>query len=173
MSDKKITSLFSAVILTEELEERIDIIRHKLKFIEIRPTVACIKGISPLMIAGNWTPELVAIAGGKSILAKNGQHSSFINFEAIQSEDPDMMLIMPCGFSIQQTLQEIHLLTDLSKWNELTAVKNDRIYIADGSQHFDCSNTQPVNCIEILAEIIHPKQFIFGYEGNGWIKFIS
>lgn len=173
MSDKKITSPFSAVILTEELEERIDIIRHKLKFIEIKPTVACIKGLSPLMIAGNWTPELVAIAGGKSILAENGQHSSFINFEAIQSEDPDIMLIMPCGFSIQQTLQEIHLLADLSRWNELSAVKNNQIYIADGSQYFDYSNPYPVNCIEILAEIIHPKQFIFGYEGNGWIKFIS
>ena len=173
MSDKNITPLFSAVILTEELEERVNIIRHKLKFIEIKPTVACIKGLSPLMIAGNWTPELVAIAGGKSILAENGQHSSFINFEAIQSEDPDMILIMPYGFSIQQTLQEIHLLADLSGWNELIAVKNNRIYIADGSQYFDYSNPHPVNCIEILAEIIQPKQFIFGHEGNGWIKFIS
>lgn len=173
MSDKKITSPFSAFILTKELEERVDIIRHKLKFIEIKPTIACIEGLSPLMIAGNWTPELVAIAGGKSILAENGQHSSFINFEAIQSEDPDMILIILRGFSIRQTLQEIHLLADLFEWNELTAVRNNQVYIADGSQYFDYSNPHLVNRIEILAEIIHPKQFIFGYEGNAWIKFIS
>lgn len=157
--------------LLELSEERINIIRHKLKFIEEKPKVACIEWLSPLMVAGNWTPELVDIAGGKSILAEKGKHSPFINFEDIITEDPDIIVLMPCGFSVQRTLQEINLLLELPYWHQLKAVQNNRIYIADGNQYFNRSGPRITDSIEILAEIIYPKQFVFGYEGNGWIRF--
>jgi iron complex transport system substrate-binding protein len=160
-----------AELLIEELEERINIIRHKLKFSDHKPKVACIEWLSPMMLAGNWTPELTDIAGGKSILAENGKHSPFIDFEAIRIEDPEIIIIMPCGFSIKRSLKEINLLIELPDWADLTAVKNNQIYIADGNQYFNRSGPRIVDSIEILAEIIHPKQFCFGYEGNGWIRF--
>ncbi len=162
-----------AELLIEELEERINIIRHKLKFSDYKPKVACIEWLSPMMLAGNWTPELLDIAGGKSILAENGKHSPFIDFEAIQKENPEIVIIMPCGFSIQRTLQEINILTELPGWQDLKAVKNNQIYIADGNQYFNRPGPRIVDSIEILAGIIHPKQFIFGYEGKGWIRFNS
>lgn len=155
----------------ETAEERIDIIRHKLKFISAKPKVACIEWLSPLMIAGNWTPELVEIAGGDPIRAVHGKHSPFVDFADILKEDPGIIVVMPCGFSIQRTLQEINLLLELPLWQELTAAKNNRIYIADGNHYFNRSGPRLVDSVEILAEIIHPKQFIFGYEGYGWIKF--
>lgn len=154
-----------------ELEERIDIIRHKLKFIENKPKTACIEWLSPLMVAGNWTPELLAIAGGKSVLAETGTHSPLIRFEALQAENPDVLVIMPCGFPIGRTLLEMNLLLQLSGWSELKAVINNQVYIADGNQYFNRSGPRIVDSIEILAEILYPKQFIFGYEGNGWIRF--
>ncbi len=157
--------------LLERAEERIDIIRHKLKFISDKPSVACVEWLAPLMIAGNWTPELVQIAGGDPILAVNGKHSPFVDFKNLSKEDPDIMIIMPCGFSIARTLQEINQLLDLSGWLDLKAVKNNRIYIADGNQYFNRSGPRLTDSIEILAEIINPKQFVFGYEGEGWIKF--
>lgn len=157
--------------LLERAEERLNIIRHKLKFLSEKPKVACIEWLAPLMIAGNWTPELVQIAGGVPILAVNGKHSPFIDFKDIQNEDPDIIIVMPCGFSIQRTLQEINLLLELPGWQDLKAVKNNRIYIADGNQYFNRSGPRLTDSVEILAEIINPRQFVFGYEGEGWLRF--
>jgi iron complex transport system substrate-binding protein len=157
--------------LLELSAERINIIRHKLKFITEKPTVACIEWLSPLMMAGNWTPEIVEIAGGLPILTEAGKHSSYINFQDILQAEPDIILIMPCGFSIQRTLQEIGLFLDTPGWADLKAVKSQRVYIADGNQYFNRSGPRITDSIEIMAEIINPKQFIFGYEGNGWVHF--
>jgi iron complex transport system substrate-binding protein len=157
--------------LLELLNERIDIIRHKLKFITDKPSVACIEWIEPLMLAGNWTPELVDIAGGRSILTQNGKHSPFVDWDDIRLQDPDTIIVMPCGFSIERTMKEMNILLSLPGFDELKAVKNNRLYIVDGNQYFNRSGPRIVDSIEILAEIINPKQFIFGYEGEGWIKF--
>jgi iron complex transport system substrate-binding protein len=158
-------------ILLEELNERVDIIRHKLKFIESKPTVACIEWLQPLMLSGNWVPDLVSIAGGTSILTETGKHSPYVEWFDIQVQDPDILVVMPCGFSIQRTLKEIDLLLQLPGFSEMKAVKNNRVYIADGNQYFNRPGPRIVDSIEILAEIINPKQFSFGYEGDGWIKF--
>lgn len=158
-------------LLLELLNERIDIIRHKLKFIIDKPAVACIEWIEPLMLAGNWTPELVDIAGGRSILTTNGKHSPYVNWDDIKEQDPDIIVVIPCGFSIERTMKEMGILLALPGFDDLKAVKNNRLYIADGNHYFNRSGPRIVDSIEILAEIINPKQFIFGYEGEGWIKF--
>lgn len=157
--------------LLEDLQERIDIIRHKLKFIDTKPTVACIEWLEPIMVSGNWVPELVEIAGGTPILAEVGKHSPFVQWTDIKEADPDIIIVMPCGFSIERTMKEMHLLLQQAGFAHLKAIKNNRIYIADGNQYFNRPGPRIVDSIEILAEIISPKQFIFGYEGNGWVKF--
>jgi len=78
---------------------------------------------------------------------------------------------MPCGFSIERTLKEVDIILQLPGFSDMKAVKSNRVYIADGNQYFNRPGPRIVDSIEILAEIIHPKQFIFGYEGDGWIKF--
>lgn len=157
--------------LIEDLQERVDIVRHKLKFTENKPTVACIEWLEPLMVSGNWVPELIDIAGGASVLAEASKHSPFIQWVDIQLQDPEVIIVMPCGFSIERTLREIDILLQLSGFADLQAVKNNRLYIADGNQYFNRPGPRIVDSIEILAEIIHPKQFMFGYEGEGWIRF--
>ncbi|OOQ57470.1 cobalamin-binding protein [Mucilaginibacter pedocola] len=158
--------------LIEDLQERVDIIRHKLKFMENKPTVACIEWLEPMMISGNWVPELVTLAGGTPILARAGEHSPYVNWEDIQNQDPDVVVLMPCGFSIERTMREINLLLDKPGFADLKAVKNNRIYIADGNNYFNRPGPRIVDSLEMLAEMIHPKQFIFGNEGQGWIKFV-
>jgi len=157
--------------LLEELNERVDIIRHKLKFSESKPTVACIEWLEPMMLSGNWIPGLVEIAGGVSIIAEQGKHSPYVDWEDIRLNDPEILIVMPCGFPIERILKEIDLLLQLPGFTELKGVKNNRVYIVDGNQYFNRPGPRIVDSIEILAEIIHPKQFIFGYEGEGWIKF--
>ena len=157
--------------LLESLQERVDIIKHKLKFIDSKPTVACIEWLEPIMISGNWVPGLVNIAGGTPVLVREGKHSPYIEWDEILQQDPEIIVVMPCGFSIERTMREINLLLDRPGFASLKAVKNDRFYIADGNQYFNRPGPRIVDSIEILAEIIRPKQFIFGYEGEGWIKF--
>ena len=160
-------------ILIEDLEERIDLIKHKLKFFPAKPKVALIEWLSPIMVAGNWIPELVEIAGGTPLLAENGKHSPFVEWQQIYDANPDILIVTPCGFSIARTLQEIDLLLNLPGWRDLEAVKNNRVYIADGNAYFNRSGPRIVDTIEILAEIITPKYFNYGFEGEGWIKFES
>jgi iron complex transport system substrate-binding protein len=157
--------------LLEELQERVDIIRHKLRFIEKKPTVACIEWLDPLMTSGNWVPELVTIAGGTPVLSEAGKHSPYVDWKDLRDQDPEVIVVMACGFSVERTLKEISTLLQLVGFADLQAVKNKRFYIADGNQYFNRPGPRIVDSIEILAEIINPKQFIFGYEGDGWIKF--
>ncbi|QEM13936.1 cobalamin-binding protein [Mucilaginibacter rubeus] len=157
--------------LLESLQERVDIIKHKLKFSDSKPTVACIEWLEPLMISGNWVPGLINIAGGTPVLAQDGKHSPYVTWDDILQQDPEVIVVMPCGFSIERTMREINLLLDRPGFASLKAVKNDRFYIADGNQYFNRPGPRIVDSIEILAEIIRPKQFIFGHEGEGWIKF--
>lgn len=157
--------------LLDRMHERTDLIQHKLKFITQKPTVACIEWLSPLMIAGNWTPEMMEIAGGSAVLSENGKHSPAINWMDLVQADPEIIIAMPCGFSIERTLKEMDLLLQEVYFKDLQAVKNNKFFIADGNQYFNRSGPRIVDSVEILAEIINPKQFIFGYEGEGWIKF--
>jgi iron complex transport system substrate-binding protein len=163
--------IHAADVLIEDLQERIDIIRHKLKYVESRPTVACIEWLEPLMVSGNWIPEVVNTAGGSSILAEAGKHSPFVKWEDIQQANPDVIVVMPCGFSIERTMKEMNILLELPGFADLSAVKNNRLYITDGNQYFNRPGPRIVDSIEIISEITHPKLFNFGYEGNGWIKF--
>jgi iron complex transport system substrate-binding protein len=141
--------------LAEELQERIDLIKHKLKFIEQKPAVACIANLDTLTLADNSISELINIAGG-----------------AIESQfnDPEIIIVMPVGYAISQTMQQMDGLLQLPGFNDLKAAKNNRVYMADGN--FDITDPdQLVALTEVLGEIINPKQFIFGYEGERWIKF--
>jgi iron complex transport system substrate-binding protein len=157
--------------LVEDLQERVDIIRHKLKFSDNKPTVACIEWLEPMMLSGNWVPGLVSIAGGTNVLTEAGKHSPYIQWDEIRVQNPEVIIIMPCGFSIERTLKEVDIILQLPGFSDVKAVKNNRVYIADGNQYFNRPGPRIVDSIEILAEIIHPKQFIFGYEGDGWIRF--
>ena len=141
--------------LAEELQERIDLIKHKLKFIEQKPAVALIANLDTLAVVDGSVAELIGIAGGVS---EN------------QFNDPDIIIVMPTGYAISQTMQQMDRLLHLPGFNDLKAAKNNRIYIADGN--FDIKDTNQLVCLtEVLGEIINPKQFIFGYEGEKWIKF--
>ena len=154
--------------LTERLNDRIDIIKHKLKFIDNKQAVACITAFAPVGCETEPPSELIKIAGAKTLANENGEA---VDFDQIRIQDPEVIIVMHSGYSIQQSLQNINTLLDLPGWNELSAVKNNKIFIADGTKYFKQLGLGSVDAIEILAEMLHPKQFIFGYEGSGWIKF--
>lgn len=148
--------------LTEEQQERLDIIQHKLKFIEQKPTVAIVKTLDAITLAADEMAGMVAMAGGTLI---EGDEQTLIAL------NPEVIILMPDDMPIAQTITNLDVLLQLPGFTNLNAVKNNRLYIVDGDAFAANSAENIVEVVELLAEIIYPKQFIFGHEGNGWIKF--
>jgi iron complex transport system substrate-binding protein len=122
-----------------------------------KPRVACIEWIEPLMAAGNWTPELIEMAGGVDLFGRAGQHSPWLTWEQLTAADPDVLIIAPCGFDLKRTAEEMYWLTDRPAWNQLRAVKAGRVYLADGNQYFNRPGPRVVETFEILEEILHQE----------------
>lgn len=137
-----------------------------------RPRVACIEWTDPLMAAGNWIPELVDLAGGISLFGTVGEHSPWLNWQELVAANPDVLVIMPCGYDLHQTQQDAENLRRHSAWSSLPAVQTGQVYITDGNQYFNRPGPRLVDSLEILAEILHPSQFRFGYEETGWRKLV-
>jgi iron complex transport system substrate-binding protein len=132
------------------------------------PTVGCIEWLEPLMGAGNWMPELVTMAGGENLLGGAGEHSATMTFDRLLASDPEVLLLMPCGFDMQRTAAELDTLARQPGWTRLKAVREQQVYLTDGNQYFNRPGPRIVESLEILAEILHPRAFHFGHEGTGW-----
>lgn len=157
--------------ITQQLQTRIKNCQQQLQDIEHRPTVACIEWTEPLMIAGNWVPELVNLAGGVPCLGTVGQHSSWLTWEQLLAANPDIIVCMPCGFNLEQTAQATQELAQKPQWQQLKAVQNPQVYLTDGNQYFNRPGPRLVDSMELLAEIFHPHIFPPRYAGHGWLKF--
>jgi iron complex transport system substrate-binding protein len=129
-----------------------------------RPRIACIEWIEPLMAAGNWTPELIEMAGGVNLFGEAGKHSPWMTWEQLAAADPDVVLIAPCGFDLARTAEEMHWLTSRPDWLELRAVRRGRVYLADGNQYFNRPGPRVVETLQIITEILRFDRS----EGTGW-----
>jgi iron complex transport system substrate-binding protein len=154
--------------LVGRLGERMRAIRERAGSLRDKPTVACIEWIEPLMAAGNWMPELVAMAGGVNLFGAAGKHSPWMTFDELAGADPDVVLVTPCGFDIERSRRDLAVLTVQPQWPRLKAARNRRAFLADGNQFFNRPGPRLVESLEILAEILHPDVFAFGHEGSGW-----
>jgi len=159
--------------LINPLEQRVKNIQIKSSKQKKR-TVACIEWIEPLMAAGNWIPEMVKISGGEDIFGKAGKDSHWINFDEIESYNPEIIIFLPCGYNIEKTKDEVeNLLIKESKWNNLKAFKDKEFFVVDGNQFFNRPGPRLVESLEIFAEIIHPNLFNFNHKQSGWINFFK
>jgi iron complex transport system substrate-binding protein len=149
------------------MQRRIDEIAKAASHLP-KPRVATIEWIDPLMSAGNWMPELVEIASGVNLFGQAGQHSPWLTWEALAAADPDVIIILPCGYDIPTARREMPALTERPGWKRLRAVETNQVYVTDGNQYFNRPGPRLVDSLEILAEILHPEQFRCGYEGKGW-----
>ena len=135
-------------------------------------TVACIEWIDPLMAAGNWVPELVELAGGINLFGSKGKHSPWMEFEDLIEQDPDVIIVMPCGYNIDKSNQEMDTLRIMPKWHNLKAVQNGDVFLTDGNQFFNRPGPRLVESLEILMEILYRDKFDFGHKNTGWEKYI-
>ncbi len=129
--------------------------------------VACIEWLAPLMSAGNWVPELVEAAGGVPVVGEAGKHSPWLSWETLQASDPDVLVLMPCGFDLDRTCTEADAILAEPRWSELRAVRSGRVYAVDGNQYFNRPGPRLVDSAEMLAEIFHEPDL---KAGLGWRK---
>ena len=156
-----------------KLQGRINALTLKVKDLpdDSLPTVVALEWIEPLMGAGNWIPELIENAGGKALLTVKGEHSPYLSWESLIDVNPEVIVIMPCGFNLERTEQESQGMRKHPDWKILKAVKNDLVFIVDGNAYFNRPGPRLVDSAEILAEIFHPQLFDFGYRGKSWKPF--
>lgn len=135
-----------------------------------RAEVLALEWLKPLMTAGNWIPELIQLAGGLPLGAQAGRHSPQIEWNEVRKMDPPVITITPCGYSIEQTLNELSLLTERRGWKQLQAVKNKQVFVMDGDHFFNRPGPRLVDSTQILAEILHPTHFQREKSHPGWIN---
>ena len=155
--------------VVERLQERVRNIAVAAG--QLRPRVACLEWLDPLMAAGNWVPELVSLAGGTNVVGQVGKHAPGLTLAELQSLDPDFIIALPCGFDLNTTRREMATLVKNPDFRALRAVCEGRLYITDGNQYFNRPGPRLVESLEILAEILHPEIFAFGHRGIGWERF--
>ena len=150
------------------LRARLSKIADKARVASERPRVATIEWLDPLMAGGNWMPTLVEMAGGVNLFGTAGEHSPWMKFDELAAKNPDLILISPCGFDMDRAAQDLPALTNRAEWARLKAVRERRVFIADGNQYFNRPGPRIAESLEILAEITHPELFHYGHEGAGW-----
>jgi iron complex transport system substrate-binding protein len=154
--------------LAQRLAGRVTDVAERALRIRARPSLAAIEWIDPLMAAGNWMPELVTLAGGRSLFGETGQHSPWLEWDRLRAADPEVIAVIPCGFDLARTRAEMGPLLGRSDWSQLDAVRRGRVYLCDGNQYFNRPGPRLVESLEILAELLHPDHFPPAHEGSGW-----
>jgi iron complex transport system substrate-binding protein len=158
----------SGTALVGRLRQRVAAVAERAGAFVPRPTVAVVEWIEPLMAAGNWMPELVALAGGDNRFGEARRHSPWLSWDALVAADPEVVVVSPCGFDLARTADEMPALTSRPEWPRLRAVREGRVYLVDGNAYFHRPGPRLVESLEILAEILHPGVFAFGHAGRGW-----
>lgn len=133
-----------------------------------RPRLAMLDWADPLIIGGNWAPELAEIAGAEAVLGTRGGHSPVVSPEALVEADPDVILVAPCGYDLARTLEEREVLAAIPGWQDLSAVRAGRVAFADGSAYFNRPGPRLVTSAAIITAVVHGIGPAMDLEGRAW-----
>lgn len=149
----------------DEARSKISASRERLSRVEEtvsgkeRPRVGCIEWLDPPFSAGHWVPEMVELAGGEDVFAVPGEASRRMEWGEILEASPEVLVLMPCGFDVERTMEEVHVLAEKPGWKNIPAVENERVWVVDANSYFSRPAPRLVDGVEILAEIFHPESF--------------
>jgi iron complex transport system substrate-binding protein len=115
--------------------------------------------LDPPFTAGHWVPEMIRLAGGREGFAREGWPSSQIAWSRIADYNPEIIVLMPCGFTLERTSKEFARVTLPDDWLGLSAVRSGHVYAVNGSAYFNRPGPRIVEGLQILAEIMHPELF--------------
>ena len=145
--------------LTARLQARIDAVTHRAAQAADRPKVLQLEWVDPLMCGGHWVVEMVERASGAACFGSKEMGSMRLDWEQVVASQPEIIMLMPCGFDLKRAIADLPLLLDLEGWDSLPAVRNDRVYAIDADAYTSRLGPRLVTGLEIMAEIIHPELF--------------
>jgi iron complex transport system substrate-binding protein len=153
----------AAVDVVEGLRERLQAVeeivvgRRERGFVP--PRVAAIEWLDPPFAVGHWVPEQVRLAGGWELLGQEGGPSVETTWDAVREVDPQILVLMPCGFDLDETVAEWDRTVRPDGWEGMRAVAEGRVFAVDGSGLFSRPGPRVIDGIEVLAELIDPAAF--------------
>ena len=143
--------------LAAELRNRLEAVHTRLQGTSHRPRVVCIEWLSPLYVAGHWIPEMVQLAGGQDVLAKPGSASRVVTWDEVMSVSPDVLIVMPCGFTVERTQTELfQMMQQPGQW-PVSSDLAQHTFLVDASSYFSRPGPRLIDGIELLATILHPS----------------
>jgi len=144
--------------LIDSLSKRLEFVKSKT--FEKKQKVVAIEWVDPFFTSGHWIPEMIEVAGGENLISSEKMPSRKMKLEEIKEANPDIIVVMPCGFDVKRTVNEYKkALAGNPEWNELKAVKENNVYAVDANSYFSKPSLRTVTGIEILASIFHPDVF--------------
>lgn len=158
--------------LVTSLQRRIEAVRAAMKNAR-RPRVLCLEWLDPPMPAGHWVPQMVELAGGESEPIAAGEPSRKLPWEEMRAFEPEVVLLMPCGFNPQRAADEAAGLGRLEGWFQLPALRKGRVYAVDGNAHFSRPGPRLVDGLEILARLVHPDRWPGQPAAGDVLKLVS
>jgi len=123
------------------------------------PRVLAIEWLAPPFAPGHWVPEMIELAGGSNLVGRIGGHSTEISWDELAQLDPDVLIIMPCGYGLEATRADAEAARAQLERVAPRAIRDGRAYIVDGSSYFNRSGPRFITGIEILAGLLHPDRF--------------
>jgi len=144
--------------LARRLEARIQAVREGAEALE-RPRVFCAEWFDPVFASGHWVPEMAEIAGGRDALGMAGRDSRRISWESVVAYDPEVIILMPCGFDAGRATADIPLLAKNEGWQSISAVRGGQVFATDGSAYYSRPGPRLVDGLELMSKMIHPEVF--------------
>ena len=142
--------------LTQELRRRVDHVCATSSRTPARPRVVCLEWLDPLYVAGHWVPEMVELAGGRDVLGSPDAPSHETTWQAVEAARPDVILVMPCGYSVERTVNELTRVGQTGDaWGRACQQWPD-LYVVDAASYFSRPGPRLVDGVELLAAILHP-----------------
>ncbi len=146
-----------ARFLVAKLEERVASVEAAVAAASERPRVVCLEWLDPFYVAGHWVPEMIALAGGRDALGRAGKPSFRIGVEEIGAAQPEVIVLMPCGYNLERTLAEYKAAEPPTGWGDLLAVRQGRIFAVDANSYFSRPGPRLTDGIAVLAQLLHPE----------------
>lgn len=145
--------------IAADMEARIEAVTARAADADTKPSVLHVEWADPLMCGGHWVPEMVDLAGGSNTFGDKDTGTFKLEWEEVVERQPDIIVMMPCGFDVKRGLEDVPILAEREGWKDLPAVRNDRVYVVDASAYTSRSGPRLVTGLEIMAEMIHPELF--------------
>jgi iron complex transport system substrate-binding protein len=152
-----------ASALTQQLRQRVNAVRSATAAAQPNrntpPRVLCLEWLDPPFQGGHWIPEMVNLCGGDPVLATAGEKSVRVTWRQILAADPEIIIVMPCGYNLAETIAQFHSLTFPVEWNSLTAARNGAVYAVNGTAYFSRPGPRLVDGLEIMHGILSGADF--------------